>query len=332
MNKFVAFVTALGLSVVSIAHAENSNSDAPNEYQHPWTFNIMGAYISPDGKRDASWASATYLAISKPYRGVLDYEIEGFGGPFQREAISGKDWHYGVGGNLIYNLLERDGPRPYLLGGAGMSYHDYLAGSSAGLYVNAGIGVRSKIFDTRAEFRAELRLMHDFSTSVTGHQMNDVRAMLGISFPLAKKEEPIVERVEVDRFIPVEVVRHEPIPPRLVLRGVSFELDSARLEPNAKIILDEISERLHAYPDVIVEIGGHTCTIGGEQHNQSLSEKRAESVRDYLISEGISADRLSVRGYGSSQPAYSNTTDEGRRLNRRVELRRLDRYGNHTTD
>jgi outer membrane protein OmpA-like peptidoglycan-associated protein len=71
---------------------------------------------------------------------------------------------------------------------------------------------------------------------------------------------------------------------------------------------------------VNIEVAGHTDSRGSDAYNIKLSQRRAEAVRDYLISKGIAADRLSAKGYGESQPVADNATDEGRFKNRRVEL------------
>jgi OmpA-OmpF porin, OOP family len=76
---------------------------------------------------------------------------------------------------------------------------------------------------------------------------------------------------------------------------------------------------------VVVEVAGHTDSIGTEEYNQGLSERRAESVRAYLESKGISATRLTARGYGELQPIASNDTEEGRAQNRRSEMIVLSR-------
>ena len=72
--------------------------------------------------------------------------------------------------------------------------------------------------------------------------------------------------------------------------------------------------------DVKVEIAGHTDSVGTDEYNMGLSLRRAESVRNYLVDKGIPADRLTIRGYGESQPVADNATAEGRFQNRRVEL------------
>ncbi|MEW6166128.1 MAG: OmpA family protein [Pseudomonadota bacterium] len=105
-----------------------------------------------------------------------------------------------------------------------------------------------------------------------------------------------------------------------VLRGVNFEFDSARLTPEALEILDGVAETLQAYPNVRVDVEGHTDYIGTDAYNQGLSERRAIAVKDYLVEKGIEADRMNPVGYGESQPIDTNETVEGREKNRRVEL------------
>jgi outer membrane protein OmpA-like peptidoglycan-associated protein len=107
----------------------------------------------------------------------------------------------------------------------------------------------------------------------------------------------------------------------IVLRGVNFEFDKARLTANAKTILDNVAEELAAYPDIKVELSGHTDAKGSDEYNQRLSDKRAAAVKQYLVGKDIAADRMSTVGYGESKPVADNETDEGREQNRRTELR-----------
>lgn len=108
---------------------------------------------------------------------------------------------------------------------------------------------------------------------------------------------------------------------KIVLRGVNFDFDKATLTPNAKTILDGVGTALDTAPSVTVELGGHTDAKGTDEYNQKLSERRASSVRQYLIGKGIDAGRMTSAGYGESQPVADNDSDEGRELNRRVELK-----------
>ena len=115
----------------------------------------------------------------------------------------------------------------------------------------------------------------------------------------------------------------EPVPvATLVLEGVNFDFDKAVIRPQDYAKLDQDVDAMKAWGDVDVEVAGHTCSIGTEEYNLGLSLRRAEAVRNYLVSKGVSADRLTVKGYGESRPVASNATREGRAQNRRVELGR----------
>ncbi len=84
--------------------------------------------------------------------------------------------------------------------------------------------------------------------------------------------------------------------------------------------LDFAAETLGECPNVNTSVEGHTDSIGDENYNQGLSERRAKSVRNYLITHGVSLGRLQTRGYGESRPIADNGTEDGRTINRRVEL------------
>ncbi|MGQ0698774.1 MAG: OmpA family protein [Panacagrimonas sp.] len=107
----------------------------------------------------------------------------------------------------------------------------------------------------------------------------------------------------------------------IILRGVNFEFDKARLTTNAKTILDNVGEELTAYPEIEVELSGHTDSKGSDEYNQNLSERRADSVKAYLVKKDIADSRMTTAGLGEAQPVADNETDEGRELNRRVELK-----------
>lgn len=111
----------------------------------------------------------------------------------------------------------------------------------------------------------------------------------------------------------------------MVLTGVRFNSGSAVLDPSSNTSLDEVAASLKAHPEVHVEIQGHTDDKGEAEANRELSSRRAEAVRQYLISAGIDAGRLTAVGYGEDLPIADNTTEAGRATNRRVELVRTDR-------
>jgi OOP family OmpA-OmpF porin len=111
---------------------------------------------------------------------------------------------------------------------------------------------------------------------------------------------------------------------RITLRGVNFELGKAVLLPISREILQDVARSLVTNPQVRVEVGGHTDSTGSRELNERLSLARAESVKAFLIENGVAADRMEVKGYASTQPVASNKTVSGRAQNRRVELRRID--------
>jgi len=105
-----------------------------------------------------------------------------------------------------------------------------------------------------------------------------------------------------------------------VLRDLRFETNKADINTEGARILDNVVTIMRSNPTLRLEIQGHTDNKGSAAYNKSLSQKRAESVMDYLIGRGISNDRLSAMGYGFEKPAASNDTVEGRAENRRVQL------------
>lgn len=101
---------------------------------------------------------------------------------------------------------------------------------------------------------------------------------------------------------------------------VLFDFNKYTLKPEARERLAKISGIVLAYPDLKLEIEGHTDGIGGEEYNQVLSEKRAETVRGYLVSSGVTPDHVTAVGLGKANPVADNNTAAGRKLNRRVEM------------
>lgn len=104
------------------------------------------------------------------------------------------------------------------------------------------------------------------------------------------------------------------------LEGVHFAFDKATLTAAAEDILDEVVQTVHDNPHIRVELVGHTDSVGSADYNQRLSQRRADSARDYLVGRGIDADRLTTDGRGESEPIADNATEAGRRENRRVEI------------
>ncbi|HWW84179.1 MAG TPA: OmpA family protein, partial [Vicinamibacterales bacterium] len=106
----------------------------------------------------------------------------------------------------------------------------------------------------------------------------------------------------------------------LTFEDVYFDFDRSTLRPEALRLLDDAVTKLQANPDRNIVIEGHTCNIGTPEYNLALGERRANSVRQYLASRGVAANRMETRSYGEERPKYDNSREETRRLNRRAAL------------
>lgn len=103
--------------------------------------------------------------------------------------------------------------------------------------------------------------------------------------------------------------------------GITFAVDSSTVQPGFQTTLNQVAQTLTQYEKTYVDVLGHTDSTGSDAYNQSLSERRASSVANYLTSRGVQSARLATQGYGESQPKASNVDEMGRAENRRVEIR-----------
>ncbi|MGN6265460.1 MAG: OmpA family protein [Ginsengibacter sp.] len=138
--------------------------------------------------------------------------------------------------------------------------------------------------------------------AIIGHDMDKQAEEIKDQIPGAK-----VERI--DEGIKVEFNEK-----------ILFAFSKSDLSDSAKMNLDKLATALTNYPNTNIEIQGHTDSRGTEEYNMGLSLRRANAVRDYLVSKGIDGSRMTVKGYGESAPAYTNDTPEGMAQNRRVEF------------
>ncbi|USU04063.1 OmpA family protein [Sphingomonadaceae bacterium OTU29MARTA1] len=103
--------------------------------------------------------------------------------------------------------------------------------------------------------------------------------------------------------------------------GITFAYDSADVQPQFRRTLDQVADTLSQYNQTYIDVYGHTDSTGSDAYNQTLSERRATAVADYLAGRGVQPARIGTRGFGESQPIASNDTDAGRAANRRVEVK-----------
>jgi outer membrane protein OmpA-like peptidoglycan-associated protein len=111
---------------------------------------------------------------------------------------------------------------------------------------------------------------------------------------------------------------------KLIINSILFDLNSSAVRPEETIMLQEAANELKQNPDNAVVIEGHTCSLGSDQYNLWLSEKRAASAREVLVKKGLDAERLTTKGVGEAEPIADNTTPEGRAQNRRVEFKIME--------
>jgi len=105
-----------------------------------------------------------------------------------------------------------------------------------------------------------------------------------------------------------------------VIKAFQFGIEVSALTEAQKEHLNALADVLRDRPDTRIVLRGHTDAVGAPDYNMQLSIERAQSVADYLVGEGISSDRMTIRGYGETQPIASNDTPEGKAKNRRVEF------------
>ncbi len=109
----------------------------------------------------------------------------------------------------------------------------------------------------------------------------------------------------------------------IVLEGITFATNEYSITLESETILMDALKTLQTNPKIIVEISGHTDNVGSNSYNQKLSEKRADAVKEWLVTNGISPDRITTFGYGEEHPRVPSDTEDNKKLNRRIEFKRI---------
>ena len=107
---------------------------------------------------------------------------------------------------------------------------------------------------------------------------------------------------------------------KIVLRGINFETNKFKVLPESEWILEKARASMKATPDATIVISGHTDSVGSDDANRTLSQKRAQAVKDWLVAKGINTGRMKVVGKGEMEPMATNETEDGRAQNRRIEF------------
>ena len=176
---------------------------------------------------------------------------------------------------------------------------------------------------TQPEYDAWLAKQQSYyQSSIRGKDSDPNKGKL-MDFEIIQNREALnmsVEKALVNTGIPLKP-EEEAALKTIRLDYVQFESGGNILTAESKFQLDDLSAVLTKYPSLKIEVGGHTDNTGDPAVNKTLSQQRADVVKDYLTGKGIPAGRLSSVGYGSSKPADTNDTDAGRQKNRRTEFR-----------
>ena len=149
--------------------------------------------------------------------------------------------------------------------------------------------------------------------------------------PVVAAEPPVQQEAPVAQTAPVAEKETEVTPtaapekmPDFNYRNIQFEFNSSVLKTASYSVLDQIASEMKKYNTVRFNINGHASQEGTEQRNMTLSNDRANSVKAYLINAGVEGDNLNSVGFGESKPVATNQTEEGRVLNRRVEIQKVN--------
>ena len=279
----------------------------------------------------------------------LDVQIDSYSTDFERDKFArvavdpAPDFDddfdiygYGLTGRYHFRQMN-DRHRPYALVGLGIQEHDNFLDDGRDFYVSWGFGLESKLGDNiRWRTQLEGRYDNERETFDRDDGFVDMIASVGLSVSFGqppRPPEPVSTPAEPARPAPPApepAPAPEPEPEPEILfefdSAVLFAFDSAALRPEARNELDRAADILDPRDEIIlIEVAGHTDSVGPEDYNQRLSERRAQAVADFLMDRGIERERLQVVGYGESRPRVPNDSPENRQKNRRVVLSVLER-------
>lgn len=294
-------------------------------------------FADSDRRADDDWGLA--LALGKPVSRHWNLELALSGASLNMDSGGGEYDLIGLGVDAVY-LVNRDADfTPYGVVGVGALRTDIPGSDDVGVAASAGVGVLKRLTENVA-LRADARYRWDDNAADAFSEDNFGDWIVGVGLTIALGKSAQAARAPQAAVEPAPAApapTPEPAPALqteqaaqlersqagdvvVLPEEVNFAFDSAALRPDAVTVLDEAVTVLNRRTDIKVDVVGHTCNIGPEAYNQGLSERRAKSVYDYFIGNGIAAERLTTQGYGETRPAYSNDTREGRAKNRRVEL------------
>jgi OOP family OmpA-OmpF porin len=310
-----------------------------------WEVGFLGHFIGTDADRprvDNGWGIDTdAIYLYNDVEGVSAHV--GWSDLSRRQGDAPNEEYNRWSGTLGYwrylTPASKDWFRPYVDPGLGWAKQERQVGPiksrdgfsaelAIGAITNADLGIPG------LRFRFELRGDWDDVKDDDGKRgVADYKVALGLHYIFGdywRKKAPAPAP-----YVAPPAPKAAPPPPAPMapvehkLEDVHFAYNKNTLTDKAKSTLDadarEINARMQANPQTRVEVAGHTDWIGSDAYNQALSERRAQAVKDYLVRKGIEGSKITTVAYGRSKPIADNRTDEGRALNRRAEIRTLEK-------
>ncbi len=346
----------LGLGCVTTAAV------AADEQRSPYVAGLVTG-IKPSSARDPDFGIGGMGIFGYPLGDAFNLEVTAFGNILRPNAnnIPGNNNDYQIGLGLDAMLPLTEGTiQPFLVAGGGAilerAANVIKTGREFSPYLDAGGGLLVN-FTKQISMRLDARWLLDFNDEFYANrdQLSDYRFSIGLQYAFfVPKPAPVV--------LPPPPPPVAPLPPApidgdddgdgvpnsrdkcpgtpkgfkvdadgciieqtIILRTVNFEFNKATLTPEAKDALEQVYAGMASQSKLTVEIGGHTDSIGSDAYNKKLSQRRADSVRTYLISKGIDGSRMAAVGYGEGKPVASNADEAGRAENRRVEFNVLNK-------
>jgi outer membrane protein OmpA-like peptidoglycan-associated protein len=340
-----------GLLAAGCAAAGSNAALAADGYDDTgaWYLAPMAQYTFLDDKRVSKDHLGYQVGLGYDFAPHFAAELAKSIGSFHIRGSGASEKLNATSLDVLYKFLPVTSTfRPFLLVGAG-GMTDYLGSppenkaewlAEAGVGLLTGLGSQSG--STRLQLRTEAKYRYEFirNTPFVPNNPRDVIVGVGLQFMFGAPTPP---PPPVARALPPPPPEPAPPPPppapppacvapagfqvdancriieqTLVVRAVDFEFNSADLTLPARQTLNEVAASLAKQPELKVEIQGYTDSTGSAEYNLRLSQKRAESVRSYLISKGVNAASLTAKGFGKASPIATNATTEGRAQNRRV--------------
>ena len=262
---------------------------------------------------DGSWSEPKNMGY--PINTAAD-EINIFINSAGTMAYMASDKDGGLGGLDLYCFELDDQLRPNPV--------TYIKGVVRDAYSNDPVGADVEMID----LNTKNVVTHTKADEVTGEYLACIQTGTNVLLNVSNPKYPFYsENFQIEKsytslapYLKDILLQPSTVGTVVVLKNIFFDFDQSNLKPESSVELDKLVTYLNNN-NIKIEVGGHTDNQGSDEYNDRLSESRAKAVYDYLVSKGISKDRLSYRGYGKRHPIADNNTEEGMAANRRTEFK-----------